>query len=205
MPRRTKVESDATATAVLAAARSLFAADGHAAVGLEQVAAAADVTRGAVYHHYGSKQGLFTAVLAEVHAEVGRAVAAAADRARAAAGDDPWVGFAAGCLAFLEASSAPSSRRILLLDGPAVVGWDAWRGYDAAASGSHLGEALAELADLGLLRSDVPLAAAGALLSGAMNEAALWIATRPTRRRRQALAEASSTLDLLLEGLRAHS
>jgi hypothetical protein len=89
----------------------------------------------------------------------------------------------------------------MLLDGPAVVGWEAWREYDKAASGHHLDDALSELAGLGLLGApSVP--AAGALLSGAMNEAALWVASHPDNESRQALEEAWSTLRVLLAGLR---
>jgi len=201
MPRRTQAESAATAAEVQEAARALFAAHGYAAVGLERVAATAGVTRGAVYHHFGSKDRLFTAVLSETHAEVSRMVVEAAERA-GAAGADPWAGFEAGCRAFLEASSSPDVRRIMLLDGPAVVGWKAWRDYDAAASGHHLDEVLSELAGSGVL-TGVSVAAAGALLSGAMNEAVLWVATHPVEESQQALDEVWSTLQVLLTGLRA--
>lgn len=203
MPRRTKAESDATAAQVCTAAQALFATHGYAAVGLEQVADAAGVTRGAVYHHFGNKRGLFTAVLAEVHAEVGRSIADAADQAGAASGD-PWVGFEAGCRAFLEASLSADVRRIMLLDGPAIVGWTAWRDYDAAASGHHLVDALDELARADLLTAPfVP--ATAALLSGAMNEAVLWIASRPTSEKQQAFDEAWTTLRVLLSALRTNN
>lgn len=105
---------------MLAVARDLFAAEGYAAVGLEQVALSAGVTRGAVYHHYRSKQHLFTLVLNSVRAEVGRSIAQSAERVLAATGD-PWQAFEVGCRSFLEASSSASVRRILLLNGPAVV------------------------------------------------------------------------------------
>ncbi|GAA1530556.1 helix-turn-helix domain-containing protein [Brevibacterium picturae] len=177
----------------------LFAAHGYAAVGLEQVAEAAGVTRGAVYHHFDSKRGLFAAVLAAVHAEAGESVAAAADQVW---DSDPWEGFEAGCRAFLEFSLSADVRRIMLLDGPAIAGWAAWRDDDAAASGHHLVEALEELTQLDLL--DAPsIPAAGALLSGAMNEAVLWVASHPTHEYRRALDQAWSTLRILLSALRA--
>jgi AcrR family transcriptional regulator len=103
--RDEQAQSDATAAEVRKAARELFATHGYAAVGLERVAVTAGVTRRAVYHHYGSKEGLFAAVLAEVHAMVGSSVAEAADQVRASG--DPWGGFEAGCRAFLEISSSP--------------------------------------------------------------------------------------------------
>lgn len=200
MARRSKEDSAATAAAVRSAALELFAAHGYAEVGLERIARAAGVTRGAVYHHYGSKERLFAEVLAQTHVQIGTVVAEAAERA-AADGGDAWAWFEAGCRAFLHASTEPAVCRIMLLDGPAVVGWTAWRDVDAAASGRHLADALDELASDGLL-IDVSLGAAGALLSGAMNEAALWVASQPAERRQRALEEAWQALRVLLTGLR---
>ena len=172
MPRRTRAQSDATAARILAVAGELFTRDGYAATGLEAVASAAGVTRGAVYHHYAGKTDLFRAVLREAQ----RTVAAAVDRA-ADARTDPWAALEAGCREFLTASSSPSVRRIVLVDAPAVLGWQDWRDEDAAHSGRLLTEALTELQQAGLLRDHL-VAALAALLSGAMNEAALWIAAQ---------------------------
>lgn len=170
MPRRSKAESDATQARILAAARELFTERGYAGVALEDVAAAAQVTRGAVYHHFGSKQGLFEAV----HVSVQRAVAEEIERATADI-VDPQQALEVGCRAFLAASVSAEFRRILLLDGPAVLGWATWRSLDAAHSGALLDEVLRELQAAG--RLTVPSArAAAVLLSGAMNEAVLWIA-----------------------------
>lgn len=202
--RRTKAESEATAADVLEVAARLFAEHGYAGVGLAQIATEAGVTRGAVYHHFGSKQGLFTAVLAAMHEEVSEAVVAAATSAVDHSPDNPWAGLLAGSRAFLEACSSPRRRRIMLLDGPAVVGWQAWRDLDAAASGRHLNDALRELADQGLL--SVPsVPAAGVLLSGAMNEAALWVASVTESETSDARNDAWRTLQRLLEGLQRDS
>ncbi|MFC8193137.1 TetR/AcrR family transcriptional regulator [Cellulomonas sp. NPDC057328] len=195
MPRATKEQSEATATAVRAAARRLFTERGYAAVPLDEVATEAGVTRGAVYHHYGSRRGLFAAV----HAEVQAGVAAAVDEAAQDAAD-PWESLERGCRAFLEASVADDARRVMLVDGPAVLGWAAWRDVDAASSGRLLDEVLAELARAGRLR-DVPVVATSALLSGAMNEAALWIAASADRE--AATRDAWDALRDLLRGLRA--
>ena len=194
MPKASKAQSEATAARVLATARRLFAERGYAAVGLEEVAAEAGVTRGAVYHHFRSRLGLFEAVLAEVQ----RAVATEVERA-AAAETDPWRALEAGCRAFLRASSAPDARRTALVDAPAVLDWNAWRQQDAANSGRLLHGALHELAAAGALAA-APGAAA-ALLSGAMNEAALWIADAADPA--TATAEAEAVLGRLLAALRA--
>jgi AcrR family transcriptional regulator len=172
MPRATRAQSDATAARVLATARALFTEHGYTGVGLETLASRAGVTRGAVYHHYGSKLGLFEAVVATAQ----RSVADAIERAAAAAAD-PWDALENGCRVFLTAAAAEETRRIMLIDAPAVLGWNAWRELDAANSARLLGDVLHELAAAGLL-VPTPVPAAAALLSGAMNEAALWIAAQ---------------------------
>lgn len=194
MPRRTRAESDATAARVLEVAARLFARDGYAHVGLETVAAEAGVTRGAVYHHYAGKAALFRAVLDRLQRAVAEAVATAAEAA-----DDAWSGLEAGCRAYLTASSGPATRRVLLVDAPAVLGWAEWRAQDAAHSGRLLEEALTELAAAGAI-GDHPVAATAALLSGAMNEAALWTAASPEPA--AAVAEAWPPLLAMLRALR---
>jgi AcrR family transcriptional regulator len=169
MPRASTEQSEATARAVLEMAREQFARQGYAAVGLDDVAAAAGVTRGAVYHHYRSKLGLFTAV----HEAVQASVAAAIERATAGV-EDPFASLEAGCRAFLAAAVADDTRRIMLVDGPAVLGWEEWQRADARNSVRHLDEVLAEL---GVPHPE----ATSALLSGAMNAAAAWAAAEPDR------------------------
>ncbi len=195
MPRRTKAESEATAAAILAAARDLYARRGYAAVAVEEVADACGVTRGAVYHHFGSRAGLFAAVHADVTGAVAAEIERATDDVR-----DPWESLEAGCHAFLRAVVADDARQVVLVDGPAVLGWARWRQDDVRSSGRLLDAVLTELADAGQVRRD-DVAATSALLSGAMNEAALWVAAAPDRER--ALVEAWEALRRLLRGIRA--
>lgn len=173
--RTTKAQSDALAQSIREAATRRFARDGYAAVAVDDVAADAGATRGAVYHHFGSKEGLFREVLNAAHRHVGDAVAAAAD-----AVSDPWEGFVVGCETFVRAALDDRFRRILLLDGPAVVGMAAWREGDAAGSGRHLAEAVAALQEHGLIDPAVGPALVP-MLSGALNEAALWAAASEDR------------------------
>ncbi|WP_285663243.1 TetR/AcrR family transcriptional regulator [Actinorhabdospora filicis] len=186
-------QREQTRTALLTEARRRFAADGYHAVVLEDVAKAIGATKGAAYHHFGSKQGLFTAVVRAAQTELGERVAHAAD-----AMADPWDSLLAGCRAFMAAGSDPGIRRVVLEDAPAVLGWNEWRAMDESASVTHLTEALAELMDAGLLRR-VPLPALSRLLSGAMNEAALWLAQEPSP---DGLDECVAVLEGLLAGLR---
>ncbi|MFG1854299.1 TetR/AcrR family transcriptional regulator [Actinomadura geliboluensis] len=183
----------ATRRALLAEGRRRFAADGYHDVVLAEVAQAVGVTKGAAYHHFESKAGLFRAVVAEVQQELGARVAAAADQH-----DDPWEQLRAGCRAFLSAGSDPVVRRIVLIDAPAVLGWDEWRAMDEDSSARHLAEALEDLVKAGVI-TDQPVEPLARLLSGAMNEAALWLARSPAP---QALAQTEQALDRLLNGLR---
>ncbi|MFE0774613.1 TetR/AcrR family transcriptional regulator [Streptomyces sp. NPDC058861] len=180
----------ATRRALLAEGRRRFAADGYHQVVLAEVARAAGVTKGAAYHHFDSKAGLFRAVVSEVQEELGERVAAEAGRH-----EDLWEQLRAGCRAFLASGTDPAVRRILLVDAPTVLGWDEWRTLDEESSARHLAEALETLAAAGLI-ADRPVEPLARLLSGAMNEAALWIA------RGGDPGAAEEALDRLLAGLR---
>lgn len=170
MVKTTKAESEATAERIRCTAAELFATHGFAGIGLEQIAAAADVTRGAVYHHFSGKRELFEVVANRAQQRVADAVVESA-----ATEPDPWAGLLAGCRAFLIASLSEPHRRILLIDAPSVLGWSTWRSQDAGASGRQLNDAVQELADAEVISVHSPSGMA-VLLSGAMNEAALHIA-----------------------------
>lgn len=195
MGRSSKVQSEATARQIRDVAVELFASDGYAGVGLDEIAARSKVTRGAVYHHFGSKSGLFSAALECVQERVAERVARAAESA-----DSAWAGLVLGCHAFLDAGSDPQIHRIMLVDGPAVLGWREWRQLDAANSRRLLENGLVELEDDGILAAGVARAATP-LLSGAMNEAVLWIADSAHPVRDTSAARAA--LDRLLDSLRA--
>lgn len=166
MPRASAAAAAQTAQQVLEVATDLFASRGYAAVSLDDVARDAGVTRGAIYHHYGSKAGLFGAVTAGCQSGIAEAVVEAAGKA----GADPAAQLRAGSHAFLDAITTGATVRILLIDAPSVMGWEAWRQMDAEYSAAHLREALQ---NVGVTVEH--LDATTVQLSGAMNEAALWI------------------------------
>jgi AcrR family transcriptional regulator len=187
-------QREQTKRALLRESRRLFATRGFTAVGLSEIVSAAGVTKGALYHHFESKTDLFRAVLAEVQDEVaGRVVATAA------AQNDAWDQLTAGCRAFLTAGTDPDIQRIMLVDGPAVLGWAVWRALDEAGSARHLADALGALIDAGVIARQ-PVAPLARLLSGAMNEAALWLAATGNP---QDLEDTWAALSALLESLRA--
>ncbi len=193
--RRTKAEQrDETTRRLIAVARELFAAQGYAATGTEEIVRAAGVTRGALYHHFGSKDRLFAAVLDDIQRDIAKRVEQAASRE-----DDPWQQLRAGCHAFLTAALDPDVQQIALIDAPAALGWDAWRASDARHAMRLLGASLHALAEAGQIAASSTDAATH-LLSGAMNEAALWIARADPIE--PALAASTETLVQILDGLR---
>ncbi|WP_166238506.1 TetR/AcrR family transcriptional regulator [Paenibacillus turpanensis] len=174
--RRNKEETYETIASLLEVARRHFTEKGYAASSMEEIVAEASVTRGALYHHFGNKRGLFQAVLEAVQREIGDRVEAEASRS-----ENSWIQLTLGCRAFVASAVEPRTRRILLIDGPAVLGWEAWRSLDEQHSMRHLREQLQAMQEQGVLKA-VPLDALTHFLSGALNESALWIAENPKDR-----------------------
>ncbi|GLY63677.1 TetR/AcrR family transcriptional regulator [Amycolatopsis taiwanensis] len=125
--RRTQQDrSNSTKAALVAAARELFAARGYAAVPADDIVRAAGVTRGALYHHYADKQGLFHAVVEEIERELTAEIDAVL---RAA--PDPVSGMGESLRVFLDACLRDEVRQISLTDAPAVLGWATLREIEA--------------------------------------------------------------------------
>lgn len=160
----------ATRAALLKEARALFTADGYEAAGTEEIVKRAKVTRGALYHHFRDKRDLFEAVFTEV----ARGIAASIDETSAPA-VDPLDALIDGTRGFLDACLDPAVRRIYLIDAPSVLGWHRWRELDAPHNVRSLREGVAAVL---AARPDPALRVEPVtfLLSGAFNEAALWIA-----------------------------
>ena len=118
---RRELYSEATRAALLDEATRLFATRGYAGTSLEDVAAASQVTRGAVYHHFDGKQALFEAVL---DAQEMRAIAKITAAATAA---DPLEAARQALDAFLDHCCDPVYGRLVWLEGPTALGWHRWR------------------------------------------------------------------------------
>lgn len=159
--------AQATRAALLAAARDLFAADGFAATSTEAILAAAGVTRGALYHHFADKQALFAAVCEDLHARAEQVIETDADAA-----PNAFDGLVAGCLSFLDFMFSPQVRRILILDAPSVLGWEAWNEMDRRHGFGLLIEGVQAAVDAGELAGD-PLTLA-VMINGALNYGVVW-------------------------------
>jgi AcrR family transcriptional regulator len=183
-----------TRARLVRAARAAFAATGYAAASMDELTAAAGLTRGALYHNFGDKKGLLRAVIEELDAEmVGRAHAARDGAAT------PWEGFLAESVAYIELALEPEIQRIMLLDGPAVLGDPSqWPGQTACLRATT--ETIRALVAAGTLRPVDPEAAAR-LVNGAALDAALWIAASGDPR--AVLPRAVEAFRLLASGLLA--
>jgi AcrR family transcriptional regulator len=186
--------SQRTTGRLLAEARRMFAEHGYAKASAEQIVAAVGVTRGALYHHFDGKKGLFRAVVEQVQTDINQRVRAAVDGLR-----DPVEVLITGNNEFLAACLDPDVRRILLTDAPAVLGWEQWRAIDEANVFGKYREFLTMLMDKGLLRP-LPADALAHIISGAANEAAIWASQADDPE--TALAQAQQTMAELIRSLK---
>ncbi|HEX8742210.1 MAG TPA: TetR/AcrR family transcriptional regulator [Thermoleophilaceae bacterium] len=178
---------------LIASGRTLFGERGYDATSIEAILDAAGVARGALYHHFATKEALFDAVLDRLVAEIADT---AADAARTAS--DPVASLRAGCSAWLRMALEPGVQRIALVDAPAVVGWARWRELDEQHTLGRLRANLEAIAADGRL----PAAQVGVLANmvlASVNEAALLIA--PADDPEAALAAGQAAIDTLLDRL----
>jgi AcrR family transcriptional regulator len=191
-----------TRAALLDAARQLFAEKGYAGTGTEEIVARARVTRGALYHHFADKAGLFRAVMEDVAGDLAHRLIAQQLAAPYGLAEGAWDQLREGIQAFLDVCTGSDFQRIVLIEGPVVLGPGVW-------------SELVEQHGLGLLRTwldraienhqidPLPTDPLARLLAALIGEASLYIgqATDPSRAR----AEAGATIDRILTGLRPNS
>ena len=198
-PRRTQAERTAATRALLIdAARKLFADKGFAEVSTEAIVKAAGVTRGALYHQFNDKAGLFAAVYEDAERDL---VADIAQQIMVAQPQDPLEAMRAGARLFLEWCSAPDVQQIVLIDAPAVLGWDQWRAvgmkYGLGVIEGMLTHAIAE----GVV-AEQPVRPTAHVLLGALDEAALYVSRASDRD--QARREMDAVCDRLINGIAGH-
>lgn len=157
-----------TTSKLLDIARKHFTEYGYFDVALEKIADEGNVTRGAIYHHFKNKQGLFTAVLERVQKDVSMQI-----EKMAMASNDPWQQLILGCVGFIKAANEKENKQILLVDAPAALGWSVWRQIDQENSMNVLQEHINDLKAWGYLGDIVDTELMTYSISGALNELAL--------------------------------
>jgi AcrR family transcriptional regulator len=177
----------ATRDRIVSAATRLFTAAGYEGTSIEDLLSDLGISRGALYHHFDSKERLFEAVLEAVEADIAKA------NMKATRGiADPVVALRAGCDAFLQMARDRTVKRIVLIDAPAVLGWEKWREIDARHGFGLMKRSLEAAAKGGRLRAELTETFAHILLAAVM-ETALVIARadnveEATRKGRAAIA-----------------
>ena len=182
-----------TRAKLLAAARHAFGTVGYAEASMDDFTAAAGLTRGALYHHFGDKRGLLQAVIHEIDGEMTERLARIAARA-----PTRWQGVVDEWIAFVEMALEPEIQRIVFRDGPAVLG-DISQWQNSSGCIRALTESLDQLAAEGVV-IEMDTEATARLINGAASHAAMWIAAseRPDETSKRAVAG----FRRLLEGLR---
>jgi AcrR family transcriptional regulator len=180
---------------LLSVARDLFTERGYAATSTTEIADQAGVTRGALYHHFAAKDELFRAVFEQIEQEVVERVALGA-----AAGADPLEQMRLGSHAFLDACLDPAVQRIVLLEGPAVLGWETWQEIEERYGYGLVAAAVEAVIAAGLIDAQ-PVGPLAHVLFGALSQAGLMVARAddPSAAR----SEMEVAMDRLLDGLRA--
>lgn len=193
--KRTRAESmEENRARLLAAARRAFADKGYAAASMDALTAEAGLTRGALYHNFGDKRGLFAAVVEQIDGEM-------AERAKRLGAEfgKGWDALLAEGAAYIEMALDPEVQRIVLLDGPAVLGDPSlWPSQNSCLQVTR--QAVEDLMADGILKP-VDAEAAARLISGAALNAAMWIAA--SAEPESVLPRAQEAFRALVEGLLA--
>ncbi|MEL5667242.1 TetR/AcrR family transcriptional regulator [Serratia ureilytica] len=195
MARKARTEMiEETRQKLVAAALLQFGNVGYAETVMDDLTAQAGLTRGALYHHFGDKKGLFLAVVQAIDAEMDAHLA----EITASTADD-WEAFAARCRSYLIMMTEPQAQRILLRDSPSVLGAEYLRASKLACI-SWMTGALEVLMAQRRIAIAEPEALAH-LINGGLMDAALWVAHHPEKD--VGLEQALASLNLLLNGLRS--
>jgi AcrR family transcriptional regulator len=191
--------SASTRRALVDVAEGLFAEHGYAATSLDAIVAGADVTKGALYHHYSGKQALFEAVFEKVESEGAQAVQEELRRHR-----DPWEKAIAGLRAFLDVVRQPSYSRIVVQDGPSVLGYERFREQEERSTFANVLDIVRAVLGAGDWQVDAEMERTFArIFFGAMSSAGTTVSTAgdpETEAERVELA-----IGFILSGLRALS
>jgi AcrR family transcriptional regulator len=184
----------ATRARLIEVASRLFAARGYEGTSIEGVLAESGVSRGSLYHHFPGKEALFLAVMEDVGTRVSLPVAVEMQAA-----PNPLAAMRIGSLAWIRLAGDPVTRQIMLIDAPAVLGWQRWRELDEHGPLGVIRSLLAAAADEGRIEAQHVDVFAHIVLA-ALNEVALMIARAADRAEALAAAEAAVAdfLDRLL-------
>jgi AcrR family transcriptional regulator len=189
--------SSSTKRALLDSATVLFTDHGYAGTSLDEVVAAARVTKGALYHHFSGKQGVFEAVFAKVEDDASKAIKAALRGT-----NDPWDKARAGLRAFLEVVQDPAYQRVVIQDGPAILGYERFREQEERSSYGIVQDIVGSVLDASHYELEEPMKQTfSRIFFGAMSAAGESVTTAEDPV--QAVARIEAAILFILEGLKS--
>ena len=194
--RYEKGHKETTRRRIVETAAARFRKDGIEGVGLADLMAEAGLTHGGFYSHFSSKEEIFERVLEDVQEELAARQMSVPPRSK-----DPADRIAAGALRYLLAACEAGTKQILLIDGPAVLGWVKWRELESLYGLGAIRAMLERAVEEGDLAVGQPVDALAHVLLAAADETALFIANAPDQH--AARDQGVRALNAVLDGLRA--
>lgn len=197
MKTRRQRFSESTKRALVDVAEQLFTEHGYSATSLDAIVAGADVTKGALYHHFSGKQGVFEAVFAKVEEDAAGAIKAALRDSR-----DPWEKALTGLRTFLDVVQDPTYQRVVIQDGPAILGYERFREQEERSSYGIVQDIVGSVLDASTYQLGDPMKQTfSRIFFGAMSAAGESVSSAEDPQ--QAVARIEAAIAFILEGLRA--
>jgi AcrR family transcriptional regulator len=190
--------AEQTRAALVAAAAEAFAEHGFTATSITQIAAAARVTKGAVYHHFSDKQSLFEAVMNQYNEAAQQKVY----EAMAKHSDDVWEAAAAALEATLDVCADPVAGRLIYLEGPIGLGWRRWRESERQYTHHNVRQLLLSGIQAGIFPDDIPTDAMTQIMAGMITHAGIALAEASPRNRKRIRQNLYTAIYRVMTGLR---
>ena len=173
MPRRSKADAEKTRERLIAVATLLFQKHGYADTSINQICAELSITKGALFHHFGSKEGLFLAVWTRLQTDMDAEARTAAIAARSRT--DPYASLLAGCRTYLKYAVRADYQTVVLIDGPAVLGQQGWYEKDHDLGAQNMNAGMRYLAKKGIIQES-RVGALAVMIHNALNGAGFALA-----------------------------
>jgi AcrR family transcriptional regulator len=186
--------SASTKRALVEVATDLFTEHGYAGTSLDAIVAGAQVTKGALYHHFSGKQALFEAVFEKVEADASKSIGQAVRTTK-----DPWEKASVGLREFLSVVQEPAYRRVVIQEGPVVLGYERYREQEERSTFGIVQEIVASVLTSYDLEPSM-VETFSRVFFGAMSAAGVAVSSAEDAQR--ASAEVEAAIAFILAGLR---
>lgn len=188
--------SASTKRALVEVATVQFSEHGYGGTSLDAIVAGAQVTKGALYHHFSGKQAVFEAVFAAVEDDAAQQIKAALRGPK-----DPWERALAGLRAFLTVVQEPAYQRVVIQDGPAILGYERFREQEERSAYGIVQDIVGSVLEASTYELDEPMKQTfSRIFFGAMSAAGESVSSAEDPR--QAVARIETAIAFILSGLR---